>query len=99
VAVADFSGTGRPDLAILHIDAPEGGNHGAYRIGWELDATGHVGGGWTEPLGVPGWFGQDTQGAGIAVADLGASGRPGLVVFHIDAPDGGNGGYYRVLIR
>lgn len=99
VAVADFSGSGRPDLVVLHVDAPEGGNHGAYRIGWDLDMTGKVTGGWTEPAGVPGWFGQETQGAGVAVSDLAASGRPGLVVFHVDAPDGGNGGYYRLLIR
>jgi len=99
VAVADFSGTGRPDLVVLHVDAPEGDNRAVYRIGWDLDATGHPHGGWTDPIPVPGWFGGETQGAGVAAADLGANGRPGLVVFHVDAPEGGNGGYYRTLVR
>ena len=48
------------------------------------------------PLAVPGWFGAEDQGAGIAIADINGSGRSDLVVFHLDNPDGENHGYYRI---
>ena len=81
---------------MFHIDNPGGENHGYYRIGWDIDANGVVNGGWTPPIVVPGWFGWDTQGGGIAIADLDGSGRPDVVIFHIDNPGGENHGYYRI---
>ena len=47
-------------------------------------------------IAVPGWFGWENQGGGIAVADLNGNGAPDLVVFHIDNPEFDNVGYYRV---
>jgi hypothetical protein len=96
IAVGDISGNGRPDLVVFHIDNPGGDNHGYYRIGWNLDANGNVTGGWTQPILVPGWFGHENQGGGIALADINGSGRPDLVVFHVDNPGGDNHGYYRI---
>lgn len=48
------------------------------------------------PRAIPGWFGAENQGAGVAIADINGSGRPDLVVFHIDNPGGENVGYYRI---
>jgi hypothetical protein len=96
VAITDINGNGRPDLIVFHIDNPSGENHGYYRIGWNLDTNGNVSGSWTNPIQVPGWFGSEDQGGGIAVADINGNGRPDLVVFHIDNPGGDNHGYYRV---
>jgi hypothetical protein len=98
IAVADISGNGKPDLVVFHIDHPGGGggNTGFYRIGWNLDSGGKVTGGWTTHLPVPGWFGTENQGGGIAVADINKNGKPDLVVFHIDHPGGGNAGFYRI---
>jgi hypothetical protein len=96
VALADLNGNGRQDLVVLHIDNPAGENSGYFRIGRDLDANGNVGGGWTNPIRVPGWFGAQDQGAGVAVADFTRNGRPDLVVFHIDNPGGENRGYYRI---
>ncbi|MCO6428231.1 galactose oxidase-like domain-containing protein [Nitrosomonas communis] len=96
IAIADLSGNGRPDLIVFHIDNPGGENHGHYRIGWNLDTDGNVMGGWSDIKAVPGWFGAENQGAGIVIADLSGSGRPDLIVFHIDNPGGENHGYYRI---
>jgi len=46
---------------------------------------------------VPGWFGNEDQGADIAVADINGNGRPDLVAFHVDNPAGANHGWYRVI--
>ncbi len=96
IAIADINGNGRPDLVVFHLDNPGGQNHGYYRIGWNLDASANVTGGWSNVMPVPGWFGADDQGAGIAIADINGNGRPDLVVFHLDNPSGENHGYYRI---
>jgi hypothetical protein len=98
VAVADISGSGRPDLVVFHVVVLEGENRGFYRIGWDLDGAGDPTGGWSEVIGVPGWFGDQTEGGGLAIADLNGNGRPDLIVFHVDAPDGPNEGYFRVQV-
>jgi len=51
---------------------------------------------WTNRKIVPGWFGAENQGAGIAIADISGNGQPDLVVFHVDNPGGENHGYYRI---
>lgn len=96
IAVADVSKSGTPDLIVMHIDNPQGANQAYYRIGWDVDSLGVVAGGWTAPIPVPGWFGNDSQGAGITVADMNNDGSLDLVVFNVDDPAGGNRGYYRI---
>ena len=96
LAVADVDGDGRPELVVFMIDAPDGPNVGYYRVGWKLDATGAVTGGWGPWTPVPDWFSWENQGGDVAVADLDGDGRPELIVVMVDAPDGPNAGYYRV---
>ena len=96
VALAAIHGHGPRDLVVYHIDNPPGDNRGYYRIGWHLGANGLVGHGWTNPIAVPGWFGWENQGGGVALADLSGNGRPDLVAFSIDNPPGDNRGYYRI---
>jgi hypothetical protein len=95
LAVTDLDRNGIPDLIVGHIDNPAGENHGYYRIGWNLGVTGAAHG-WTDPMPVPGWFGAEDQGMGLAVADLNFNGKPELIVGHIDNPGGENHGYYRI---
>ena len=78
IAMADINGNGRPDLVVFHVDNPGGDNHGYYRVGWNLNVTGNVTGGWSNIKPVPGWFGWENQGAGIAIADINGNGRPDL---------------------
>ena len=67
VAVGDLNGDGVPELIVFHIDNPPGANHGYYRIGWGLNAVGTITGGWSNPVQIPGWFGDENQGGGIAL--------------------------------
>ncbi|WP_197041034.1 FG-GAP-like repeat-containing protein [Chondromyces apiculatus] len=96
IAIADIDDDGLDDLVALHIDNPGGENHGYYRVGYGLTASGNLRWGWSDLLAIPGWFGAEDQGAGLAVADLDRNGSPDLLVFHIDNPGGENHGYYRV---
>jgi hypothetical protein len=96
IAMWDINGSGRPDMVVFHIDDPAGENVGGYRIGWDLDVSADPLGGWSQVKTVPGWFGAEDQGAGIAMWDISGSGRPDLVVLHLDNPGGENAGYYRI---
>jgi hypothetical protein len=96
VAIADISRNGRPDLLVFHVDNPNGENHGFYRIGWNIDANGNAQGGWSPIMPVPGWFGAEDQGAGVAIAEVQGRGSRDLIVFHVDNPGGENHGFYRI---
>jgi hypothetical protein len=96
VALADLNGNGHPDLVVFHIDNPGGENHGYLRVGRDLAVDGTVAGGWSAPVLIPGWFGAEDQGGGVALADIDGNGHPDVVVFHIDNPGGENHGYCRV---
>ncbi|MEX0268175.1 serine protease [Leptolyngbyaceae cyanobacterium UHCC 1019] len=86
---------GRPDLVVFHIEKTPGGNCGFYRIGCDLKENGEATR-WTQPIAMPGRLGTSTQGAGIAVTDLSGNGKPDLIAFFIDNPEGENKGYYRI---
>jgi hypothetical protein len=70
VAVADLTGSGRPDVLVLAVDDGPQQNRGVYRMGRDLDAGGVVTGGWTPWIDVPDWFSFANQGAGVAIADV-----------------------------
>ncbi len=98
IAIADLSGKGQFDLISFYVDAPQGENRGFYRVGRNLNPDGIALAGWSEAVRVPGWFGEKTQGAGVAVTQMPGNSRPDLIIFHIDNPRGANGNraYYRI---
>lgn len=95
VAVVERGG-GVRDVAVLMVDNPVQKNRGLYRLGKDAGSDGAPRQGWTAWLDVPDWFSWENEGAGLASADIDGDGRPDLVVFMIDAPNGKNQGYYRV---
>jgi hypothetical protein len=96
ITLADLDGDGNPELIVLMVDNPPGQNRGLYRIGRKLDANANVTGGWTPWIDVPDWFSWETQGVGIAIADLNNNGAHDLLVFHIDAAVDQNQAFYKI---
>ncbi|MBI2345945.1 MAG: DUF4382 domain-containing protein [Deltaproteobacteria bacterium] len=94
ISVVNLNGTGGPELLVAHIDNPAGENTAHYRVGFDCAITGCAS--WGNPIQIPGWVGTQTQGVGIAAADLNGSGQPEVFIMHIDNPAGENHGYYRV---
>jgi hypothetical protein len=97
IAIGQIGGPGQQDLLVFHIDHASGGNQGWYQIGWNIDRAGNVTT-WDPRMRipVPGWFGENNQGASVALADLDDDGRPELIIFHVDHGSGANAGYYRI---
>ena len=88
-------GMAAKDLVVLMVDNPIGQNQAFYKIGKDVNIDGTPVGGWSEWLGVPGWFSWENQGAGIAV--MPSNGTPAMSVMLVDNPPGQNEGRYRVL--
>lgn len=95
ITAADLDGDGRPELVVFGVDNPGGANSGVYTVGWGLDGSGHALDGWSAWTVLP-WEFTENQGAATALLDTGGA-RPELVVCTIDAPEGRNAGYLRVL--
>jgi hypothetical protein len=86
-------------LVVFHLEAPPGPNQGYYRIGRNLDpVTGTIKPtDWGPPQPIPGWWGEESAGGGLAIAELWGKGDTYLVVFHIDgSPETGPQGFYRI---
>jgi len=85
-------------LVVFHLEAPPGPNIGYYRIGRNLDpASGAIKpADWGPPMAIPGWWGDESNGGGLSIADLWGDGDTHLVVFHINATGGSGEGFYRI---
>jgi hypothetical protein len=79
-----------PDLLVAWVNELSGENALRYRIGWDMTNTGSIPSRcrgcspWTSEKSVPGVIGSDTFGVGAAVADIGGSSRPDLILGWVD---------------
>ena len=97
ITIGNIDDDDRPDLIVLNIDNPAGGNHGLYRIGWNIDTDGNINpNSWTDHIEIPGWWGAYSSGGGISIGNIDDDNRPDLIVTHIDNPNGENKAYYRI---
>ena len=94
LALANLDRDPRPEMVAMAYDDPRGANQFRYRIGRNLGADG-VASSWSSVVSVPG-VGWEGQGAGVALRDLGGSGRPEMVLMAYDDPARGNTFRYRV---
>jgi hypothetical protein len=95
VTLGDLDADGIPELVLAWIDDPDGDNAIHYKIGRNFDPSG-VARSWSDPIRVPGSVGDTSAGLGVALTDLRGNGRPDLVLFWIDDPDGENNGRARI---
>lgn len=87
-ALADIDNSGRPDLILMYVDAPDGPDQFRYMIGWNLNTEGdpeH----WSELVHGPS-PGHKSAGGGADIADFDGNGRPDLLLMALDDPDGPN---------
>ena len=94
VAVATLPGSPNPCVVVLRLDHFSNRNEAWLHIGQDLDRNGTVTGGW-RVVPIKSWRDGACQGLDIAIGDLG-TGRPDLVVLHVDNVAGENVGWYRV---
>lgn len=96
IAVAHIRGGPTPDLLLVIVDKKVGKNIIQYRIGYDLGPDGAARGGWSPLIDVKGWYGRDTTSVAIFVTNLDESGRPDLVLYHVDNTPGMKIGSIRI---
>ena len=98
VAICNIDANPKPDAIFLCIDAgtsdsPE--NTFRYRVVYNINDDGT----YEKLSNVKGFVsvgGENSQGGGIAVADINNNDRPDLIFMHVDNPSGGNTYRYRI---
>lgn len=65
------------------------GNRGYLQWAWNLDLKGVPGGGWSQPVEVPGWLGREAKGADIAIGDLTGNGKQDVALLFLTPAEGG----------
>lgn len=95
VALGDIDADGRAELILAWIDDADGENYIHIKIGRNADANG-VYQNWSDHIQVPGSVGDASAGLGAALTDLRGNGRPDLVLFWVDDPNGENNGRVRI---
>jgi hypothetical protein len=70
LTAADFSGSEMPDLVVLLVENGPTDNVGRYRVGWDVSPGTGQPRRWSGDQQVPGWWGWENRGAGVAVGDV-----------------------------
>jgi len=93
IAIGDTDGDGKNNFVVAYMDNPEDENSMYYRVSSNIKADGTVDH-WSDKIDIGGWFGDNTEGIGIAIGDLDGDGINNLIVSFIDAPVNEENSYY-----
>ncbi|MCC8145813.1 MAG: hypothetical protein LIO93_05095 [Bacteroidales bacterium] len=100
IDIYDFNNNGKPDIMFMVYDNPlhtkNLPNVFKYKIGYDLDSSGRVSGGFSQVYEVDG-VGNEGQGSGVAIADINKNGKPDILLMAMDNPDGANKFRYKIL--
>lgn len=86
---------GSKDLVFVYIDKRKGATGLQYIIGFDVDASGAVTGGWSNPIDVFGWYGDEPTGVSVSLYDIDGNGMPELILYHMDNSDYTRNGFFR----
>lgn len=98
VALANMDADPRLDAIFMALDNPSGENYFYYRVGWNLNADGTATS-WTPASGLFGPYdagGWDSQGGGVAIADVNRNGIMDALFLNVNNPPGDNDYRYRI---
>lgn len=95
IATMPSATPGKLDLIVFQVDGAAEQNQAFFKIGANVDINGVAPANWNLWRGVPGWSSWFNQGGGIAT--MVRAGKPEMVVLMIDAPEGKNAGFYRLM--
>jgi hypothetical protein len=93
LALADIDSNGQQDMIFFHARPLRGSDFGFYRVGFNL-GVGGAANRWSEEFAIPAPLDARTNGAGVAVADVGGFGRPYLLMYQVSNPNGPNRALY-----
>jgi hypothetical protein len=71
-----------PDVLVWWITGPPGARAGQYVIGWQFGTSGPKT--WSAPISIQGTLPDNTVALGAALADINMTGRPDLVLYHVE---------------
>lgn len=95
VAVVDINRNGAPDILLMAIDNPAGGNNYWYMIGWDIDSVTGNPSGWSNTFKTA--VEDDlSAGGGAAAADINGNEITDIILMDIDEADGTNNFNYKV---
>jgi len=100
VCIGNFDLTGTKDIMFAVMEyhtGTSGENKVTYKVGWNIDTNG-IPTGWTGwSSGPVGWLGTETDGLGVACANINGLASEEIIYFWVDDPSSvGNSCYYRM---
>lgn len=90
VAFTNLDGNNLPEMVLMGVDNPPGGNNHRYRIGWNVGANGLAQSWDANYISGGGGAGWENQGGGIAFYNLDGNPRPEIILTAVDNPTGPN---------